>query len=142
MLIVSHIAAGAVVAKVIPGVWIAAPVAFMSHFLLDMIPHAQAPTDPGYVPNKKTYIAVVLDLIFSLALIIYLQPKAATLIVISAAVLPDILDLSRYNKFLYSLFRPYYDFHDKVQNETWKPVGYITQLLLVVGCLLLIGSSR
>lgn len=139
MLIISHIAVGAVIAKNIPNLWVASPLAFASHFLLDMIPHAQAPTDEGYIPNKRTYFFVALDLVASFIFLFYFHLTGAALIIVLAAVLPDILDLTRYNVTLYKIFRMYYDFHDKVQNETNKPAGFVTQILLIIICLSFLG---
>jgi len=141
MLIVSHIAAGAVIAKAIPNPWIAAPLAFVGHFLLDMIPHAQAPTDEGYRPNKRTYVVVSLDLIASAAFIFYFHLTGTSLVVLLGAVLPDLLDLTRYNGVFYKIFRAYYDFHDKVQKETNKPIGFVTQILLLMICIIFLNRS-
>ena len=139
MLIVSHVVAGAVIAKAIPNLWLAAPLAFFSHFLLDMIPHAQAPTGEGYRPIKRTYFSVVLDVIASLIFLFFFKPSLTTVVVIAAAILPDLLDLTRYNLFCYKNFRIYYDFHDKIQNETNKPIGFITQTVLIILGIFVLG---
>lgn len=142
MLIISHVVAGAAVAKSVPNLWVAAPLAFESHFLLDMIPHAQAPTEAGYRPNKRTYIFVGLDVLATAVFLYFFGLTTKTFLVILASVLPDLLDLTRYNEYIYRLFRPFYDFHDKIQRETNRPIGFITQILLIAGCLLLIGRVR
>lgn len=142
MLIISHVVVGATIAKAVPNLWVAAPFAFASHFLLDMIPHAQAPTDEGYRPNKRTFIFVSLDLLATAVFLYFFGLTTRIFVIILASVSPDLLDLSRYNKFLYHTFKPFYDFHDKIQRETNKPIGFITQILLIVGCLLLIGVFR
>jgi len=142
MLIISHVIIGATIAKAIPNPLVSIPLAFLSHFLLDMIPHAQAPTGEGYRPNNKTYIVVVIDIIASLVFLYFVGLSFEMLIVVFASVLPDLLDLTRYDRHFYRIFRIAYDFHDKIQRETYKPIGFITQLLLIVGCFLLIGNIQ
>lgn len=142
MLVISHVVAGATIASFVPATWIAIPLAFTSHFLLDMIPHAQAPTDEGYRPNKRTYLFVGLDILAVVAFLYFFGPTIKAFFIILASVVPDLFDLTRYNKYFYRVFRPFYDFHDKIQRETNKPIGFITQILLIVGCLLLIGVTR
>lgn len=142
MLIVSHVVAGAVIASGIPSLWIAVPLAFLSHFLLDMIPHVQAPTDEGYRPNRRTYMFVALDLIVSAIFLVYFNLNINALLIVFAAILPDLLDLTRYNALCYKIFKPYYDFHDKIQNETNKPIGFITQIVLIVVGIIVLGAWR
>ena len=93
MLIISHVIVGATLARAIPNPWIVAPIAFASHFLLDMIPHAQAPTEEGYRPNSRTYIFVGLDLVATAIFLFYFGLTAKSFVSVFASVLPDILDV-------------------------------------------------
>lgn len=138
MLLISHVATGAVIGEVVPSLWFAVPLAFASHFLLDMVPHAQAPTEEGYVPNKKTYFWLLLDVLASIVFIYYYKFNLTILLVILVAILPDLLDLTRYNSWFYRVFRTYYDFHDHLQRETNKPIGFVTQVLLIIICIIAI----
>jgi hypothetical protein len=142
MLLISHVAAGAVIGSAIPNLWVALPLSFASHFVLDTIPHAQAPTDEGYKPNHSTYFWVLLDVAAVFGYFYFYKPSLSVFLVILAAVLPDLLDLTRYNAFMYKSFKPCYDFHDRIQNETNKPIGFITQIILISTCLLLLGVFK
>lgn len=136
MLLVSHVAIGALIAENSNIFW-GSLVAFLSHFVLDMLPHVQAPTDKGYIPNKKTYFFVIIDIILVVLFINLVGIsfyEIDKIIIILAAVIPDILDLTRYNIWFKRTFKSYYDFHDKIQVETNKPIGFISQLIIIIGC--------
>lgn len=146
MVLLSHVAAGAAIGKLVPNIYISVPLALFSHFVLDMIPHVQEPTDEGYIPNRKTIFWSVVDLISTVIFVSiisrYKNVDLSIFLPIFTSVLPDLLDISRYNKFLLSKFKKFYDFHDKIQNETKSFLGYLTQILLVVISFLLIVWSR
>jgi hypothetical protein len=87
----NHVITGAVIGAGLSNPFLALPVAFLSHILLDVIPHF------GYEDHldKKLKISLLIDLAFAsslLLLILLLQPQNWPLI-FSCAVAAAILDL-------------------------------------------------
>jgi hypothetical protein len=141
MVITSHVLVSMAIATYVPNTPIAMALAFASHFVLDLIPHAQAPTEFGYRPTAKTWLVVFIDLVVAQSAIMILFRgglRPGLFLIILAAILPDIIDILRYNSWFHRVLRPYFGFHDRIQNETWKPIGYISQILLVISCVILI----
>ena len=138
MTLFSHVVAGSVIAETPLAPAIQIVLSFLSHFILDMIPHVQEPSDEGYKPNAGTYFFVSIDIAASAVYLWWFWGKFGfsliSFLVVVASVLPDIIDVTRNSSFFYKTFRFYYDFHDKIQRETRKPVGYVTQVLLAIGC--------
>ena len=146
MILLSHIVAGSVVSRahLAPAVLIVLSLAV--HYLLDTVPHTQAPTDEGYRPNRKTYFFITLDLVASGLYLWWFWARfgfsCVNFLVILASIFPDLIDVTRYQKWFYKTFRFYYDFHDRLQRETRKPIGSITQIVLIVSCIAFLVVTR
>jgi hypothetical protein len=66
MLALNHAATATVIALVIPDPVIAIPLAFVSHFLLDALPHYSAREHFG-LGTKTYYVPILLDIIFTIS---------------------------------------------------------------------------
>lgn len=143
MLITPHALAGATIVVLIPNPVIAIPIAVGSHFILDSIPHWQEIFYP-YKATPTTWIRIPIDLALAVILVSIISihhPDITNLIWISAfaANAPDldsvasIWPISLRNK----VFKTYYNWHCVIQRETASFKGILTQLVLVVGSLII-----
>lgn len=143
MLITPHALAGATIVVLIPNPVIAIPIAVGSHFILDSIPHWQETFYP-YKATYKTWIRIPIDLTLAVILVSIItihHPDITNLIWIGAfaANAPDldsiasIRPISLRNK----VFKTYYNWHCVIQRETVSFKGILTQLVFVVGSLIL-----
>lgn len=140
MLTTAHAVTGATIGVLIPNPWIAVPLALGSHFILDSIPHWQETLAP-YVPTKKTYIRIPLDVALSVALVVLItvwHPAATTHIWMST-IAANVADADTLTILLPSIRRgliaQFYDWHCNIQRETSSIWGIFTQTGLVVLCL-------
>lgn len=100
MYLVVHASVGAALGGAMPATWMAAPVGFLSHFVLDIIPHGDGVVGRVLL-RKENRLALValalLDAIAALCIVVLLwllgfiqSPEGAVLGAV-AAMLPDIL---------------------------------------------------
>lgn len=110
--------------------WLALLLAFLSHWILDVIPHY---TLPPTVSKKITIILGIIDLTSAAALtaffIIFVSPISIPFTIGAAllAISPDffyIIDILWGKKFLESIF---FDWHTKIQNE--YPWAWVIELI-------------
>ena len=74
MLAGPHMAVGAVIARATHRAWIALPLAFASHYLLDALPHAYTSLrDPRALPLKIAIVAA--DALIGLALVLWIARR-------------------------------------------------------------------
>ncbi|HUD21070.1 MAG TPA: hypothetical protein VMQ44_03335 [Candidatus Saccharimonadales bacterium] len=149
MLTTPHATTGAVIAVLIPIPIVAIPLAIASHYVLDTIPHWQEVLGPDYRPTKWTCLRLPVDIVLALSLVYWaatLHPNTALVIWLSAiaANLPDLdslvplLPIFLKNK----IVKKYWDWHCRIQNETPKPYGIITQFAFVLIGLTLVYLVR
>lgn len=91
----NHVVAGALIAAAVPQAAIAIPLAFISHFIMDALPHYGDNDNHSWLNRHFKYVLVVdlaITVLFLAALLIF-QPAAWALLIICAvvAVSPDIL---------------------------------------------------
>ena len=91
----NHVVAGAVIAAAVPQAAIALPLAFISHFIMDALPHYGDNDNHSWLNRHFKYVLGVdlaLTLIFLIGLLV-LQPANWVLLVLAGlvAVSPDIL---------------------------------------------------
>jgi hypothetical protein len=149
MLETPHVAIGAVIASKIPNPFIAIPLAFASHFVLEKVPHWNphivSETKKYGAPTKKSLIIIAADVALALitgSLIAWqAMPDAKHAAVIMAAsfasVLPDLIEapyffLKMRNKFLLSWLH----FQKSLQSDTTFFWGMLTQALTIVAAIL------
>lgn len=136
MLVAPHAAAGAAVGILIGDIAIAAPVAVMSHFVLDTVPHWQETLAP-YTPTRATYIRIPLDIAIAVgivALAVTVRPSHAIVIIISAlcatAADLDVLTVV-FPKLKRGIVRKYWDWHCAIQRETSSFWGLLPQFIVI-----------
>ncbi len=143
MLETPHVALGAAIAVAIPNPLISIPLAFASHFILDMTPHWNPHLNTetkkyGRLTNK-TLVIIGLDLACALLLSIYLYKTGNNnlniLLGAFAAILPDVVE-GPY--FLFGLKNKYLTIWMKFQkaiqadaNVFW---GLLTQIVVLIAC--------
>ena len=139
MILSVHFIAGSAITKLIPNKLIAYPLAFLSHFLLDALPHTDYPIKGIYAGWKKqnfyeSVSSLVLDLLFGIASIIILAMAfdnfdiKAALIGGFLGILPDFLCFVAYslhnkNFLLFIKGRPLTEFEEfktKTQNLYYR----------------------
>lgn len=149
MLETPHVALGAAIALKIPNPWIAIPLAFASHFILDKVPHWNPHTYTETVkdggPSKNTIIIAGVDAVISLGVGLGVAYStlpntnlALTVIACSfASVLPDV---SKYPFFLFGklrhgFYKKWVDYERTLQVQVNSvPWGLATQILTVFAC--------
>lgn len=146
MLETPHVVVGAAIAVKIGNPWLAIPLAFGSHFLLEKVPHWNPHLNTekktfGW-PTKQSTMIVVADVIASVALGGFIASRALpdsamamTILASSfAAVLPDVVEgpyffLNMKSKFITEKWIP---FQKSLQNDTAPLPGLATQLVTIV----------
>ena len=153
MLELPHTAVGAIIATKIPNPLISLPLAFLSHFLLDFIPHwnpsLYTETKKIGWPTRKSNLIVLIDVILSLILgfsiaFHFCSNVRCTIIILLAcfmAVLPDVIEgpyfyLNLKTKLLEKLIKFQ---HEHQANARLIP-GLLTQVAILAICFYLILS--
>ena len=141
MLETPHALVGMVVVAAIPNPLVGLPLAFLSHFAVDMLPHWNWEPDA----RPLSLLGIVLDLILLEILIGYLAFRSPLQWTLAAgaffAILPDLLEAPHiffgfHNKYLQKL----YAFQKSIQNRAAVVPGIITQIILSAICLLILKS--
>lgn len=141
----NHLATGAIVALVIEQPILVVPIALMSHFILDGVPHFGYKGEEGYAEafrHKLSYVSLIFDLIGIVILIKILGPDHWYALVAGLiATSPDLMWLYRYFGFKrrgraapnWWIVR----FHMKIQwcEREW---GLLIEIVYSIGALLLI----
>lgn len=91
----NHVVAGAFIASIFPSALLAIPFAFISHFVMDTLPHYGDNNQHSWLNRHFKYVLIadiLLSLIFLTGLV-YFQPENWALLVICAVVAasPDLL---------------------------------------------------
>jgi hypothetical protein len=158
MIITSHIVAGAASGSVASNLWVAFLYGFISHFILDYIPHTDISSflpkrnkqgfdsSPYFKNIKLILLDALISLILIIVLLIFAQGKS-WLIIIGAfgGILPDLLDNNpfvtpylRRNYFFKKYFHEmiHHRIHYSVRREQgwgWLILGMVTQLVIIGG---------
>jgi len=136
-----HVLAGAVIAKYFPNFFIIILLGLILHFLIDAIPHKDSLFTKEFFKksyklrfNDKAVLFEVIESLLTILLIIYLQIKFNSLLMLFSifiSLLPDIVKIGyltglKNNK----IFKSYIHFHLGIQKElSWIP-GILTQLIV------------
>jgi hypothetical protein len=148
MLETPHVAVGALIATKIPNPLLAIPLAFASHFVIEMIPHWNphifSETKKYGMPTKKSIDIIAVDVVLALITGSWIawqampnMAHAATIMAASlASVLPDLIEapyffLKMRNKFL----KVWLDFHKSLQADTNVFWGLLTQALTIAAAI-------
>lgn len=149
MLETPHVAVGAAIAAKIPNPFVAIPLAFISHFVLDKVPHwnphLNTETKEFGYPTKKSTILVIIDCSLALltgSLIAYSvwpdKHHALTIFLASFfSILPDLIEapyfyLKNRSKFL----EDWIAFQKSIQVDTTPFLGLLTQIITLVAVII------
>ncbi len=139
MLETPHALVGMVIVAVIPNPLVSLPLAFLSHFAVDMLPHWNWKPDV----RPLSLLGIVLDLILLEIIVGYLAFQSSLQLDLVAgaffAILPDLLEapyifFGSNNRYLKKLML----FQKSIQNRAPVLPGILTQLLLSAICLLIL----
>lgn len=146
MLETPHVVVGAAIATKIVNPLLAIPLAFLSHFALEKVPH----WNPHLNTEKKKYgrittqstTIIVADVLLSLVLGGYITSRAlpdtghaVTILLASfAAVLPDVIEAPYFFLNMKSKFiDKWIQFQKAIQNDTSVIPGLLTQVVTIFG---------
>lgn len=149
MLETPHVFVGAAIATKIPDPLIAIPLAFVSHFILEMVPHwnphLNSETEKYGYPTKRSTAIVVADSSLALisgSLIAYsalpdMGQALTILFACLASVLPDLIEAPYFFlKIKNKLIQKWIVFQKSIQNDTGIFWGLLTQTLTIAGVIL------
>lgn len=149
MLETPHVAVGIAIASKFPNPWVAIPLAFASHFVLDKVPHwnphLYTETQKTGKPSKQSTIIGLTDILVSLSLGTFFAlkslPDAALASLILACSLASVLsDVVKYPYYFFhfrqKLLVAWVKFERSIQVDTKQVLpGIVTQLLVVIASL-------
>src|ERR1035437_4711535 len=136
MLTTPHAVTGATIGALLINPLLVVPVAIGSHFVLDSILHWQETLAP-YIPTKKTYIRIPIDIILAVTLVLLIahwQPNRVGAIWLGAiaANVPDLDSVViLLPKLKQGLLKKYWDWHCKKKRETISWWGVFTQFIII-----------
>lgn len=153
MLETPHVLVGAAIATKIPNPLISLPLAFASHFVLDMVPHWNPHLNTelkkyGHVTKKSTVI-VAIDVTVSLVLGSFIalsfSGDSTQMLTIFlggfAGVLPDVVEGPYFFlKWKNQLVHKWLMFQKSIQVDTTVVPGLITQLATIIAIFWWLGS--
>lgn len=142
---VNHAAVGAIIALIIKQPVLALPIAFLSHFVLDALPHFGYKGHGGYggaLKHKLTYGFLVFDVV-GIGFLFYLLWGQPTIVLLCSlvAILPDALHIYRYFWFERKGLDPpgewFAKWHRKIQ---WceRPWGFVIEIIFATVALSII----
>ena len=144
MLETPHVFVGAAIATKIPDPLLAIPLAFLSHFILEMVPHwnphLNSETEKYGYPTKRSTVIVVADSSLALisgSLIAYsaLPDTGRALTILFAclaSVLPDLIEAPYFFlKIKNKLIQKWIVFQKSIQNDTSIIPGLVTQYITI-----------
>ena len=144
MLETPHVALGIAIAVAVPSPLISIPLAFASHFVLDMTPHWNPHLNTetkkyGYLTNK-TLLIIGLDLACAAVLTAFVSKGNINILLASfASILPDVVEgpyflLGWKNEFV----KKWISFQKSIQSDANIYWGLLTQILVILGALYII----
>lgn len=152
MLETPHVFVGAAIATKIPNPWIAIPLAFASHFILEMVPHwnphLSSETKKYGQPTRQSTAMVIFDSTTALmcgSAIAYnaLPDKihaATILFACLASIMPDLIEAPYFFlKVRHKLIEKWIKFQKSLQNDTSPIAGLLTQFLTILAAIFWIG---
>lgn len=149
MLETPHVAVGAAIATKIPNPLLAIPIAFLSHFVLDKVPHWNphiiTETKKFGRPTPKSTSIIIVDcviaLIFGSAVAYSTLPNVNMAISVMlcsfASILPDLVEFPYfYFKRRDKFYTVWSSFQKSIQNDTTVFWGLMTQLITILASIL------
>lgn len=149
MLETPHVAIGAAIATKIPNPIIAIPLAFLSHFVLDKVPHWNphiiTETKKFGHPTKKSTTIIIVDCVIALTLgsiIAYntlpnINMAISVLLCSFASILPDLVEFPYfYFKRRDKFYTVWSSFQKSLQSDTTPFWGLLTQLITIFAAII------
>jgi len=153
MLETPHVFVGAAIATKIPNPFIAIPLAFASHFILEMVPHwnphLNSETEKFGAPTRRSTVITSIDSTLALASGSFIAYQAlpnwghalTILAACFASVLPDVMEgpyffLRMKNSFI----KKWIAFQKSLQNDTTVFWGFLTQTLTILAAIFWLRS--
>ncbi len=153
MLETPHVAIGAAIATKIPNPFLAIPLAFVSHFVMERVPHWNphlvTETKKYGFPTRKSITIIIIDVTLALTLGSFVAYRALpdtshaiTILLASfASVLPDLIEspyffLGMRNKPL----KRWLTFQKSLQVDTTPFWGLLTQVITIAAVFIWLGN--
>lgn len=149
MLETPHVAVGAVIATKIPNPLISIPLAFLSHFILDKVPHWNphiiTETKKFGHPTKKSTNIIIVDCLVALTLgttIAYnslpnVSMAISVMICSFVSILPDLVEFPYfYFKRRDKFYTVWSSFQKSIQNDTTVFWGLLTQIITILASIM------
>ncbi|HEY7414410.1 MAG TPA: hypothetical protein VH593_04400 [Ktedonobacteraceae bacterium] len=153
MLLTPHALVGAAIGARLKHPLAVIPVAILSHFLLDTVPHWQETLSP-YRPNQATWVRLPLDALLALVGVAWIVRRsrkrggrmlaASAIVGAVAGVVPDVDALACANPLLlkHGLLSRYFFWHCGIQDETPTGWGVVTQAVVTLAALAVATRKR
>jgi hypothetical protein len=152
MLETPHVFIGAAIATKFPNPLIAIPLAFASHFILEMVPHwnphLNSETEKfGHITKKSTLI-VIADSTLALACGSFIAYQAlpdtghaiTILLACLASILPDLIEAPYFFlKIKNKLIEKWISFQKSIQSDTKIVPGMLNQMITILAAIFWIG---
>ena len=146
MTMTNHFLVGAVIALTVEQPVVAVPLAFLSHFILDSLPHyGEGKNGIEYRPSRASLTMYVIDILAWSALMVYLLVNGQfyAMVLGLVAFSPDVVWIYRaVKKYFTGISKPrnaLSRFHESMQREyLW---GWFPEIILAVVLIILITSS-
>ena len=148
MLETPHVFIGAAIAAKIPNPLIAIPLAFASHFILEMVPHwnphLNSETEKYGQPTKRSTVITAIDSTLALASGSFIAYQAlpnvgqAILVLVCsfASVLPDVMEGPYFFlKMRANWVKKWIAFQKSIQSDTTPFWGLLTQTLVILAAI-------
>lgn len=152
MLETPHVFVGAAIATKIPNPWIAIPLAFASHFVLEMVPHwnphLNFETQKYGRPTPKSTKLVIFDsttaLICGSAIAYGALPDAGhaatILFACLASILPDLIEAPYFFlRIRNNVIKKWIAFQKSLQSDASPAAGLLTQFITILAAIFWIG---
>lgn len=139
----SHALIGTIIAAKIGNPALAIPIAIASHVVADAIPHWDTATNRSKKTFKKLFIDTLLDVALgfylSYLLVILFFPKTDPGYVFIMIIASQLLDwlTAPYYFFKIKAFKFIYTFQKTFDNKLNLPWGLVTQIILIIGLVIL-----
>lgn len=141
----NHVVAGALIASAVPQAAVAIPLAFVSHFIMDALPHFGDTDNHSWLNRHFNYVLgidILLTVLFILGIVVF-QPASWMLMVICGlvAISPDLLWIPYFLAHLKHEHKEHSKLAKFLKWIQWgeRPWGiYIEGVVLILGILLFI----
>lgn len=152
MFLATHAVTGALIAKVAPNPVVAFALGFVSHFVLDMVPHGDAEMYKKYQNGERmgqSMAKVMIDGVVTLYLVLAMREanlfdhEHRVSAAIAGSVLPDLIVgfyLGTKTKYL----KWFHDFHIRIHNvivNRYRDVSFMTGLVMQIILLIILQTK-